>query len=68
MKKYVGSVLCAIIAFVLVISGVFSATDKFVEDTLYHNPGKVDSKIRIIKIDDKTLNKYGDFLAKLEKI
>ena len=63
MKKYVGSVLCAIIAFVLVISGVFSATDKFVEDTLYHNPGKVDSKIRIIKIDDKTLNKYGDFLS-----
>lgn len=63
MKKYVGSVLCAIITFVLVISGVFSATDKFVEDTLYHNPGKVDSKIRIIKIDDKTLNKYGDFLS-----
>ena len=63
MKKYIGSILCAIIAFVLVISGVFSATDKFVEDTLYHNPGKVDSKIRIIKIDDKTLNKYGDFLS-----
>ena len=63
MKKYIGSILCAIIAFVAVFSGAFSATDKFVEDSVYHNPGNISSKIKIIKIDDKSLNKYGDFLS-----
>lgn len=63
MKKYIGSALCAVISFVAVFTGVFSATNKFVEDTIYHNPGQVDSKIKIIKIDDKTLNEYGDFLS-----
>ena len=63
MKKYVGSVLCAVVAFVTVFAGAFSTTDKFVEDSIYHNPGSVSSKIKIIKIDDKTLNKHGDFLS-----
>ena len=63
MKKYIGCALCAVIAFLAVFTGVFSGTNKLVEDSIYHNPSKVDSKIRIIKIDDKTLNKYGDFLS-----
>lgn len=63
MKKFIGCVLCAIIAFLAVFVGVFDTTDKFVEDKLYHNPSEVSSKIRIIKIDDKTLNKLGDFLS-----
>lgn len=63
MKKYIGCAICAIIAFVAVFTGVFPTTDKWVEDKIYHNPGAVSSKIRIIKIDDKTMNQLGDFLS-----
>lgn len=63
MKKYIGCALCAVIAFVAVFTGILSTTNKFVEDSVYHNPSEVDPKIKIIKIDDKTLNEYGDFLS-----
>ena len=63
MKKYIICVLCAIIAFLAVFTNFSRTTDKFVEDKIYHNPEVVDSKIRIIKIDDKTMNKLGNFLS-----
>ena len=63
MKKYIGCAICAIITFLAVATGFLGTTDKLVEDKLYHNPGAVSSKIRIIKIDDKTMNKLGDFLS-----
>ena len=63
MKKYIGCAICAIITFLAVVTSFLGTTDKLVEDKLYHNPGTVSSKIRIIKIDDKTMNKLGDFLS-----
>ena len=63
MKKYIICVLCTIIAFLAVFTNFSRTTDKFVEDKIYHNPEVVDSKIRIIKIDDKTMNKLGNFLS-----
>lgn len=61
MKKAVMSVLCAICAFLMAYFGIFGSLDKMFEDYYYHNPSEVSSKIRIIKIDDKTMNRYGVF-------
>ena len=61
MKKYITCAICAVIAFLTAYSGIFGSLDKMLEDTLYHNPGSINEKIRIIKIDDKTMNQLGDF-------
>lgn len=61
MKRAITSILCGILAFLAVFLGVFGTVDKTTEDYLYHHAGKVDAKIKIIKIDDKTMNKMGDF-------
>ncbi|MBQ8039481.1 MAG: CHASE2 domain-containing protein, partial [Lachnospiraceae bacterium] len=60
MKKYITCALCAVIAFFAAYSGIFGSLDKMLEDNLYHNPGNINSKIRIIKIDDRTMNQLGD--------
>lgn len=61
MKKLLKCVIWAVIAFVIATSGVFGTLDKMVEDNLYHNPDSMNAKIRIIKIDDRTMNQIGDF-------
>lgn len=60
LKKGVTCSICIIISFLLVYFNVLGAVDKSVEDILYHNAGDVNPKIKIIKIDDSTMNKYGD--------
>lgn len=50
-----------VIAFLLVISNLLSYANKYVEDLFYHNAGSADSNIRIIRIDDKSMNALGDF-------
>lgn len=61
MKKWITCILCAIIAFLGVYFNVFGSVDKMVGDILYHQPEIVNGEIRIIKIDDKTMNRIGDF-------
>lgn len=61
MKKWITCILCAIIAFSGVYFNVFGTVDNMVGDTLYHQSGMVNEDIRIIKIDDKTMNSLGDF-------
>lgn len=61
MKKAVIYILCAVIAFFCAYNNIFGTVDKTVEDVLYHNPGNVNGKIRIIKIDDRTMNELGDY-------
>ena len=61
LKRRIICILGAIIAFIAAFSDAFGLLDKLIEDTLYHNPDKIDSRIRIIKIDDRTMNQYGDF-------
>lgn len=41
--------------------GIFGTADRFAEDYLYHHPSGTSEKIKIIKIDDKTINAMGDF-------
>ena len=61
MKRLITAMICGILAFLAVFTGVFGTVDKTAEDYLYHHPGNVDANIKIIKIDDKTMNKMGDF-------
>ena len=61
MKRIVTSIICAALSFLAVFTGVFGTVDKTTEDYLYHHAGNVSAKIKIIKIDDRTMNKIGDF-------
>ncbi len=61
MTKYIAAAIAAIIAFFSAFSGVFGALDLTFGDVLYHKPGSVSDKIRIIKIDEKTLERYGEY-------
>lgn len=60
MKRIITTIICGIVAFIITFFNVFGTIDKGVEDVLYHNADTVSSKIRIIKIDDKTMNQLGE--------
>jgi len=61
MKKIVTCLLCAGLAFCLIYTGAFGTADKAAEDMLFHHAGSIDTRIKIIKIDDRTMNRLGDF-------
>ena len=61
VKKIITCVISMVIAFVLTFTGAFGTVDKTAEDVLYHHAGSVDTQIKIIKIDDRTMNQLGDF-------
>lgn len=61
MKRIITSIFCGILAFVAVYTSVFGMVDKTVEDVLYHHAGNISGNIKIIKIDDRTMNRMGDF-------
>ena len=59
-KRIFASLLAGIIAFSAVYFNLLSITDKSAEDILYHHSSGTMGEIRIIKIDDKTMNELGD--------
>lgn len=61
MKRAISSIICGVLAFLAVFTGAFGTVDKTAEDYLYHHAGNLNAKIKIIKIDDKTMNQLGDF-------
>lgn len=65
MKNWVKRILTCIIAvavaFIATYAGFIDSVDKSAEDVLYHRAGSTDAKIKIIKIDDRTMNQLGDF-------
>lgn len=61
MKGIVTGIVCGILAFVVTYTGVLGTLDKSAEDMLYHHAGNVDANIKIIKIDDRTMNQMGEF-------
>ncbi len=61
VKRIITCMICALLAFVSAYCNLFGVVDKAAEDTLYHHPGNIDSRIKIIKIDDHTMNQMGDF-------
>ena len=61
MKKYITCIICIVIAFFSAFSGFFGTADSTVGDILYHKPSSINGKIRIIKIDEKSLGEYGEY-------
>lgn len=65
MNRWIMRLITCMVAVILVIIATYTdfvkSFDKNVEDALYHHAGNVDANIKIIKIDDKTMNKLGDF-------
>lgn len=59
-KRFLASFLAALVAFLAVFLNLLSTVDKSAEDVLYHHSSDTMGQIRIIKIDDKTMNKLGD--------
>ncbi len=50
----------AILAFAVCLMQVFYSVDKLVSDPLYYTPSASDHTIKIVAIDEKTIQKYGD--------
>lgn len=63
IRRWLTCLVCGALAFCGVFTGAAKGADKAAEDTLYHHAGKPDGRIKIIKIDDRTMNKMGDFSA-----
>jgi len=55
------TLLIGILAFVLCYSDYFSALNSLYKDKLYQQPRAVDSSIKIIGVDEKTLDAYGPY-------
>ncbi len=60
VKRIFASLLAGVIAFLAVYLNLLSIADKSAEDILYHHSTGTMGEIRIIKIDDKTMNEMGD--------
>ena len=60
LKRILASILAGLVAFFAVFLNFLSSVDKAAEDVLYHHASNTKGEIRIIKIDDKTMNKLGD--------
>jgi len=63
MKKKTGLIAAFIFAAAFVISyfQIFYSADQFVTDNFYQRPGNKNNKIKIIAIDEKATDVYGDF-------
>lgn len=62
-RQWLTCLICGVLAFCGVYTGVLGMADKTAEDLLYHHAGTPDGRIKIIKIDDRTMNRMGDFSA-----
>ena len=61
IRSLVTGIVCAVLAFAVTYTGTLKSIDNAAQDRLYHQAGNIDSKIKIIKIDDRTMNQMGDF-------
>ena len=60
IRKITVSLLAAILTFVLSVTGILYSFDKIVADGWYQKPTPTNPQIKIIAIDEKTLQAYGD--------
>jgi len=61
IQRVLVCLLCGILTFLGVYTDCFKTIDKTAEDILYHKADNIAGNIKIIKIDDKTMNQLGDF-------
>ncbi len=60
IRKIVVSGIVAILTFVLSVTGILYSFDKISADNWYQQPTPTNPQIKIIAIDEKTLQAYGD--------
>lgn len=60
-KRLLICLLCGVLAFLGVYTDGLKSIDKVAEDVLFHKAENIAGNIKIIKIDDKTMNQMGDF-------
>lgn len=61
MKRFIAALLFAAATFCCIFYGWTDIPDKNAEDFLYHHPTGTSEKIKIIKIDDRSINALGDY-------
>ena len=59
--SYLPNVVVTIIAFLFTISGIANELEILAEDSLYQNPSAIPSDVKIIAIDEKTLEELGPY-------
>lgn len=60
IRKSAASIVTAILTFVLSVTGILYSFDKIIADRWYQKPTPTNPQIKIIAIDEKTLQVYGD--------
>lgn len=61
IKRLLICLLCGVLTFLGVYTDGLKSIDKATEDFLFHQADNISGNIKIIKIDDKTMNQMGDF-------
>ncbi|MBP1576975.1 MAG: adenylate/guanylate cyclase domain-containing protein [Oscillospiraceae bacterium] len=61
MKKTIACILSVMIAFSAAFFNIFDMAGQIFEDSFYHRAGSIDPNIRIICIDERTMERLGDF-------
>lgn len=56
-------ILCFAFTAILLIRNAFMEIEYYTEDIMYMKPGVIPSNIKIIKIDEKTLQEFGQFYS-----
>lgn len=59
LKTLLVSLIAGTLTFLLSLSGLFNRIDYALTDALYQRPEVVDNRIKIIAIDEKSLDEYG---------
>ena len=59
-SHWIGSVFLVIIVFAVCYTQIFYSVDKFLSDPLYYTSSVPDSRIKIVAVDEETIQKYGD--------
>ena len=52
-------IIVGLLVFLLTVTHLFSSLDYLAKDSIYQIPRGINSKIKIIGIDEKTLDEYG---------
>ena len=59
LRNLVESLLVAVLVFFLTITNAFYSVDYMLKDSLYQKPRGIDNRIKIIGIDERTLDALG---------
>ena len=61
LKKILISVAASVLTFILAYSGIFARLDYILTDALYQKPVVLNNDIKIIAIDEKSMNELGSY-------